>query len=330
MMTRKLNARIAGKLKNNYVKRRAQGGQIAPFLIAVIVILITAIMVAVNLGKIALNKTTTANAADAGALAGASTMANALNSLKDMSTDTFMATTTTQAILGICLLECTDAIVSWIATITANWAWFAYIELKVVPDSLEQAETAAKQLAFSNAGIDETKARQSGETYEDWLKRDSRFSQWMTDENYTSEDTYEWFDSDTKYGQESKSSSQRRNAVTVSVDMPNWTAFPLSMPLFYLAWECVGPWCCGPFECCNCYGAAAIAWGLSVVTGAEDPIKVRVSQVEPENNLGLWTMRYSKQGQDNITSSAEAQAYGGSVLPHGSDYDSRLTRVDDR
>ena len=191
----------------------------------------------VNLGKIALNKTATANAADAGALAGAATMANALNSLKDMSTDTFMATVTTQALIGSCLLDCVNGFRSWIATMVANAAWYAYIAAKVVPDALKEAENAAKQLAFSNAGIDEAKARLSGETYETWLRRDSNFSTWMAANGYESQDTYEWWDSDTKYGQESKPLSQRRNAVTVVVDMPEWFAMPLTLPLYYLAWH---------------------------------------------------------------------------------------------
>ena len=152
----------------------------------------------------------------------------------------------------------------------------------------------------------------------------------MAANGYESQDTYEWWDSDTKYGQESKPLSQRRNAVTVNVDMPTWIAMPLILPFTALGWRCIIGACCGPFNCCGCPGLywGATAWGLSVVIGAEDPIRVRVSRVEPGNDLGLWTMRYSKQGQSDIFSSAEAQAYGGAVTPFGGDYDSRLTRAD--
>lgn len=303
-------------------RKNNKKGQVAPFMIAVIVILITAIMAAVNLGKISSTKTTTANAADAGALAGASTMANGLNSLKDMSTDTFMATFSAEAILMSCKLECDASFYSWIATMATSAAWYAYILAKVVPDARKAAENAAKQTAFSNAGIDETKTRLSGENYEVWLKKDSNFTIWMDDNRNELPDTYKWFDSDIKYGQESKPPSQRRNAVTVKVDIPKWIAFPLPMWLGAIGWICT-PECHCSMSCFHWWGGAI--WGLSVVTGADDPIKVRVSRVEPGNNLGLWTMRYSKQGQSDITSSAEAQAYGGSVLPHGKDYDSRLT-----
>jgi len=60
-----------------------KNGQIAPFMLAVIAILIMAVMVTVNIGKISLTKTHSANAADAGSLAGASVMANIFNMLAD-------------------------------------------------------------------------------------------------------------------------------------------------------------------------------------------------------------------------------------------------------
>ena len=38
-------------------------------------------------------------------------------------------------------------------------------------------------------------------------------------------------------------------------------------------------------------------------------------------------MRYRKAGESGITSTSGGHAYGGSVLPFGSDYDSELTEV---
>lgn len=58
-------------------------GQIAPFLIVIMVILLIAAMATINIGKVGLDKTYTANAADAGALAAASVMAMALNSVAE-------------------------------------------------------------------------------------------------------------------------------------------------------------------------------------------------------------------------------------------------------
>lgn len=62
-------------------KNKMQGnkGQMMPVFILVLVILLIMAMVTVNLGKISLMKTDTSNAADAGALAGGSTMANYFN-----------------------------------------------------------------------------------------------------------------------------------------------------------------------------------------------------------------------------------------------------------
>jgi len=62
------------KRKANYKR-----GQLAPFFIALIAVLIIAVFVTINVGKISLIKTRTANAADAGALAGGSVMASVFN-----------------------------------------------------------------------------------------------------------------------------------------------------------------------------------------------------------------------------------------------------------
>jgi len=54
-------------------------GQLAPFFIVLIIVIIIAGLVTINVGKIAKTKTSSANAADAGVLAAASTMASAFN-----------------------------------------------------------------------------------------------------------------------------------------------------------------------------------------------------------------------------------------------------------
>jgi len=62
------------KQRNSYKK-----GQLTPFFIAIVVIILIASLITINVGKIALNKTYTANGSDAGALAGASVMASVFN-----------------------------------------------------------------------------------------------------------------------------------------------------------------------------------------------------------------------------------------------------------
>lgn len=54
-------------------------GQLAPFFIAFIIIIIIAALVTINIGKVAKDKTYSANSVDAGVLAAASTMASAFN-----------------------------------------------------------------------------------------------------------------------------------------------------------------------------------------------------------------------------------------------------------
>ena len=66
---------------NYFHQHRSQyhKGQLAPFFIVLIVVLIIAALVTVNIGKIARTKTYSGNSTDAGALAAASTLAYALN-----------------------------------------------------------------------------------------------------------------------------------------------------------------------------------------------------------------------------------------------------------
>jgi hypothetical protein len=56
-------------------------GQIAPFLIVIMVVLLIAAIATINIGRVGIDKTNTANAADAGSLAAATAMASVFNSL---------------------------------------------------------------------------------------------------------------------------------------------------------------------------------------------------------------------------------------------------------
>lgn len=295
--------------------RSRKKGQITPFMIAVIVILLIVTMITVNLGKISMTRTHTANAADAGALAGASTMANGLNAIKDLSTTMFMETVTVQAILASCMLSCPHAWAAWWAHLVLQLSQIALAQLKMIPDTMDAADEAAKQLAFSNAGIDEAKPRNPGETYEAWLQRKSNFTEWMDREDYKS-GLYGWNDT-RKYGQP-LTESPGANSVRVSVDKPTWIVVPLYLPLFYLGWVPLSP-------CCFDWGLNI--WGIAAVIGDTSPIELTVTRVEPEISLGLWQMRYHKEGEEGIISSAKGHAFGGMVLPFGPDYDSELTEA---
>lgn len=66
--------------KNKNFKQRSNlSGQIAPFLLVILVVLLTAAIATINIGKLGIDKTYSANAADAGALAGATIMSGMLN-----------------------------------------------------------------------------------------------------------------------------------------------------------------------------------------------------------------------------------------------------------
>jgi len=64
-----------------FKKRSGVSGQITPFLLVVLVILLIAAIATINIGRVSLDKTCSANAADAGSLAAASIYATAFNNL---------------------------------------------------------------------------------------------------------------------------------------------------------------------------------------------------------------------------------------------------------
>lgn len=304
------------------IKRSKKKGQIAPFLIAVIVILLIAIMVTVNLGKIGMSKTNTSNAADAGALAGASTIANGLNAIGDISNEMAADVISTE----ISLLFCPTCWIAW-AIISSHWASQAALLVFAAVTGLKSSKEArkiAKQFAFMNAGIDETKPR-NNMTYENWLKSKSNFEQWMDDENYDTNSnvvTYSWTDNQ-KYGQ---TPGGRTDSVKVDVQVRN--LIPVPAPGFLWFWgkiikppECDGECCCG----CYC-GPVGTTWGIAYVTNANAPVTVKVTRFEPETNLGLWRMRYPNSL--GVRSRAEAKAVDGFYWPFAAsfkEWDSKLT-----
>jgi len=303
-------------------------GQIAPLLIAIIVILLIAIMVTVNIGKLSLLKTSVSNAADAGALAGASAMATGLShGMGNIGfySDSMLADWASTQII---LVTCPNCATAWIVygTHVASQAALYALAATRAGVVLDEAKNSALQMAFSNAGVDEAKIKEDGETYEDYLKRKTPFEQWMEDKKYEDENTYSWEES-LKYGQTNATQADRINSVTVEVETPSWSVIPLPGIIAVLG---KSPCPAKPKCCCNCWCLIGVAttWGLASVSGAEDPIRVEVTRVKPGTNLGLWKTNYKTASGGNIISSAEAHAYGGSVLPAGDDYDSELSKTE--
>lgn len=241
------------------ISRFRKRGQIASFMIAVIVILLIGMMVTVNLGKVAMNKTHTANAADAGALAGSSGYNSTLNNLAYQ--NWLMVT----SYLG-------EAIIFlWPMSVCNEWMryleWRIYWRLAVVEfwlmweageDGYEEARNSARQLALVNVGIDQPKAdRETGESYKEWLTKKSEFEEYMEDEDYKEKDSstiyYNWTDQK-KYGQ---SDSAGKNSVKVEVHGPYFPGlYPQTMVLVGLfSYKIPPPVPCGD---CNLLCAATL------------------------------------------------------------------------
>lgn len=138
-------------------KARYDKGQIFPFLIALIVVIIIIAMITLNLGQIGVFKTDMSNAADAAALAGASTLSAYLLGIGLKS----------DMMCGDMIVSCAAAIIlfCFVVTIPAAIAVciaFLIKQLVTYFQSLEDgkmawsnAKKSAMQYAFQNAGVDE-------------------------------------------------------------------------------------------------------------------------------------------------------------------------------
>lgn len=149
--------------KLNYEK-----GQVFPFLIAVLVVVIVMVMITVNLGQIGVFKTDVSNAADAGALAGASSLSGALLEFGLTSDNMagFGIITTAVVILELCFpLSVIWGIITWIASIVKQFATY-FNALGKGRMAWSNAKKAALQYAFQNAGVDEPRP-----TFEEFLGR---------------------------------------------------------------------------------------------------------------------------------------------------------------
>ena len=332
---------------------RRNDGQVAPFMIAIIVVLIMAIMVTVNIGKVSLTKTRTANAADAGALAGSTTHANTLNALADANTQMIADYLSMQIMFLIPFGICTAKFryVAYLAFVAAQTTMFI-LAWNNANKGYQEAQSAAKQLAFMNAGIDEAKVRLTGESYQDYLRRESPFGQWMANKGYDS-GVYSWTN---KQG--------GQNSFTVSLqapDFPGLIPMPMVLTALYFDWfsPCVAHSCAlcaaqmAVYNACLgagwlsqlgekllthsvavCGGVAwnviiyfvPIAWIAGIVKDNPE-MTVNTTRIESPTDLGIWQMKYNDpvRGNQGISSEAKSRASGGAIGPFPSPrYDSNL------
>lgn len=301
-------------------------GQAAPLLILLIAVILVAMMVVFNTGKVALNRTDTQNAADAGALAAASWLASGQNYIADTS-EVMLA-----ASLGfIAMMAALGAgMAFWYAggvaqIIDLYYAFCAYQIAQMIiayrggKQACEQADSQGKAYAFYNAGVDEYRQPEEGEDYAGYRDRDGDFSQWLQSKGYES-GVYSW--EDTKYRYYDSRSNQwitykedQTNQVRVAVDSPSdFTLYPGALPGFSISWQMT--WS-GPTIFAWVYFLVIPAW-IVAMSPSSPKATVTVSRQEPDPDLGLWKLNIP-----DITSGASAKTTGSSML--GGDYDCKLT-----
>ena len=156
----------------NYHKANYREGQIAPFLIAILCVLIILIMITANLGQLAIYKTDTSNAADAAGLAATSTLAGTLLGIglkSDMMAgrgfESYIVISL-YVLLGIITFGATWvlALILYLCFLVEQWGnlMFAYGDARM---AWTRAKRGAVQYAFNNASVDEPRP-----TFEEFLK----------------------------------------------------------------------------------------------------------------------------------------------------------------
>ncbi|MDP1853268.1 MAG: pilus assembly protein TadG-related protein [Candidatus Omnitrophota bacterium] len=338
------------------LRLRYRSGQVTPFMIAVIVVLIMAMMVAVNLGKVGLTKTNTGNAADAGALAGATIHNNTLNALVDINSQMAESYVETQvAMLVIPWYLCaypTMMYVLWLSFIAAEAMLYASA-IKTLEDGYEMAENQAYKSAFSNANITEGKARNWGETYAQYLQRKSPLQTCLEDEDCDagSLSPYSW-----------QAADGRTNTLTIDVDAPDVPMIPMIPGLLvpvYWYWVVAAPPPACVISVGVCLACAVVCFAnMCTLTGVcacgnwvtafsylpcpvvamadldfnseyAPEITVKVTRDQPSKDLGIWNMRYTDPNTGGgIRSVSRAITDGGSVGSFSDTYESQLISTD--
>jgi hypothetical protein len=144
-----------GRDKTHYEK-----GQVFPFLIAVAVVIIIAAMITANLGQLSLYRTDVSNAADAAALAGASTLSGTLLGLGLKSDMMFgaamiqMALIVAMIVMSALTLAITIPILAYFALLLKQWKDYS-VAVGDANMGWANAAKSAIQYAFQNVGIDE-------------------------------------------------------------------------------------------------------------------------------------------------------------------------------
>lgn len=152
----------AAQNRTNYER-----GQIFPFLLAIIAVIIIMAMITVNLGQMGVFRTDTSNATDAGALSGASVLSGALLGLglkSDMMCGEMIVALAGVILYASNILTVVAAIAIYIAYLVSEITTYI-MALEEGKMAWSNAKKTAIQYAFQNVGVDEPRP-----TFEDFLK----------------------------------------------------------------------------------------------------------------------------------------------------------------
>lgn len=300
-----------------------QGGQAAPLLILITCIVLVCLIVVVNVGKVSLNRASTENAADAGALAAASWLASGQNFIVRSSDQMYAASADfiedMEAAGDSRAFHSEAEINAAVNEFNASMqGWFdAIVEAGAMACGL--ANDQGRAYAFYNVGVDEYKEPEDGESYQAYLRRDSRFSEWLQDEEYKAglgeksvypwEDIkFEYWDSRTKEWVNYKPDRANEVAVVVGEAPESFVLTPGTLSGTTKWWEevaedCNCEWVCDEneencgYECETCY-----EWVSHDVDFTVDPafvarmdpehavVAVTTTRTEPDPDLGLWRL----------------------------------------
>lgn len=179
-------------------KLRYEKGQLAPFFILTLVVLIIMAMVTVNLSKVASIKTEASNAADAGSLAAGSIMAKTFNVVANANSElefyytTFMVTTMltytvifiylAKAMKTVCKVSLTavgfmskviKGTAGLLLAVTGYWiaTQYFYCDIREMGEKgRDSAIGVGHQFAFINSGIGQKLDKEQRDTFSDFLQ----------------------------------------------------------------------------------------------------------------------------------------------------------------
>lgn len=253
-------------------------------MIIVIASLLIATISLVNVGKTGSYRINTGNAADAGALAGASVLASAQNAIAEANAGE--GTFNTGMLSGISLMDAYLTVVGLfglpLPLETEKYKYYVYVAysasllynylnlLYVGYRGMQNAQAEAHQVAFSNLQIEEAeKVKQS-----DLSPLKSDFTKWIESQDFKGDSfTYSWrqYSYSTEQGKEVQETQD--NWVRTDVEKPSANALlpipALVAPLFSFYWKIISP-CVDPTSCTLCAEQTAEYWAkYAEINGAE-------------------------------------------------------------